>query len=73
MDIDKILDTGDKSWENQRKIRSKCILGINQRAESMLGYLELIQRVPNPDDMRERTYQIALEHRTNAATLLRHL
>ena len=72
-DIDKILDTFEKSWENQRKIRSKSIQGINQQAQAKMGYNDLVERIPNPDDMRERMYQISAEHRTHSKTLLRHL
>jgi hypothetical protein len=72
-DIDAILDTADKSWENQRKIRSKSIQIINSKSEQMMGYLELIQRIPHPDDKRERTYQINPEHKTSATTMLRYI
>ena len=72
-DIDAILDTADKSWENQRKIRSKSIQVINSKSEQMMGYLELIQRIPHPDDKRERTYQINPEHKTSATTMLRYI
>lgn len=72
-DIDSLLDTADKSWENQRKIRSKAIQSVNNKAEERLGYLTFIQRVPNPEDMRERAYRLSPEYKTASISLLRHL
>lgn len=71
-DIDALLNTADKSWENQRKIRSKSFQSLNEKALKFLGYMDFIQRIPNPDDKRERTYQLSPEHKANAASFLRH-
>ena len=72
-DIDSILNTADKSWENQRKIRSKSIQTVNQKAQDILGYLDFVQRIPNPEDKRERTYRISPEYLTVASSLLRYI
>ncbi len=73
LDIDSILNTEDKSWENQRKIRSKSIQTVNQKAQDILGYLDFVQRIPNPEDKRERTYRISPEYLTVASSLLRYI
>ena len=72
-EIDLLLEVEGKSWENQRKIRSKSLSNINSLAEEMLGYRDFIQRKPNPEDKRARLYYISSEYRSSSPTLLRHL
>lgn len=72
-EIDLILEVEGKSWENQRKIRSKSLQHINEKAEELLGYRDFILRVPHPEDKRARLYHISPEYRNAAPTLLRHL
>lgn len=72
-EIDMLLEMEDKSWENQRKIRSKAFQRINDKAEELLGYRDFILRVPHPEDKRARMYHISPEYRTASPTLLRHL
>jgi DNA-binding MarR family transcriptional regulator len=38
-----------------------------------LGYLDFVQRIPNPEDKRERTYRISPEYLTVASSLLRYI
>ena len=72
-EIDLLLEMDGKSWENQRKIRSKSLAHINAKAEELLGYREFILRVPHPEDKRARLYHISPEYRNAAPTLLRHV
>lgn len=72
-EIDLLLEMDGKSWENQRKIRSKSLAHINAKAEELLGYRDFILRVPHPEDKRARLYHISPEYRNAAPTLLRHV
>jgi hypothetical protein len=72
-EIDLLLEMDDKSWENQRKIRSKTFARLNELADEMLGYRNFILRVPHPEDKRARLYHISPEYRGAAQTLLRHV
>lgn len=72
-EIDLLLEMDGKSWENQRKIRSKSLAHINAKAEELLGYRDFILRVPHPEDKRARLYHISPEYRNAAQTLLRHV
>lgn len=72
-EIDMLLELGGKSWENQRKIRSKRLANINAKADELLGYRDFIERVPHPEDKRARLYHISPEYRNVSPTLLRHL
>ena len=72
-EIDLLLEMDDKSWENQRKIRSKTFARLNELADEMLGYRNFILRVPHPEDKRARLYHISPEYRGAATTLLRHV
>lgn len=72
-EIDLLLEMEDKSWENQRKIRSKSLAHINTKAEELLGYRDFVLRVPHPEDKRARLYHISPEYRNVATTLLRHV
>jgi DNA-binding MarR family transcriptional regulator len=72
-EIDLLLEMEDKSWENQRKIRSKSLTNINTLAEELLGYRDFILRVPHPEDKRARLYHISPEYRNVATSLLRHV
>ena len=72
-EMDMLLEVEGKSWENQRKIRSKSLANINAKAEDLLGYRDFIQRVPHPEDKRARLYHISPEYRNVTQTLLRHL
>jgi DNA-binding MarR family transcriptional regulator len=72
-EIDLLLEMEDKSWENQRKIRSKSLTNINTLAEELLGYRDFVLRVPHPEDKRARLYHISPEYRNVATSLLRHV
>ncbi|MEY3927928.1 MAG: hypothetical protein RJA97_935 [Bacteroidota bacterium] len=72
-ELNQILGIEDKSWDNQRKIRSTVLQEIEEKGMEFLGVPSFIERVASEDDRRIRRYRIKLELRDDLLPILKYV
>jgi hypothetical protein len=60
-ELDELLETSDKSWDNQRKIRKTTINDLNRKALLHLELSLLISDERDAEDRREKRYFVVPE------------
>jgi hypothetical protein len=60
-DINDILETNNKTQENQRRIRFNVISEINKKIENSFGVKDGIERTSLPEDKRLTVYKLNQE------------
>ncbi len=69
-ELDALLETAEKSWENQRKIRKTTINELNRKASINLSLEVLIADERDAEDRREKRYFVVPEVATFRRELL---
>jgi hypothetical protein len=72
-ELNQILGIEDKSWDNQRKIRSTVLQEIEEKGMRFLGVPSFIERVASEEDRRIRRYRIKLELRDDLLPILKYV
>lgn len=72
-ELNQVMGIEDKSWDNQRKIRSTVLQEIEEKGIKILGVPSFIERVPSPEDRRIRRYRIVPELRDDLLPILKHV
>jgi hypothetical protein len=72
-ELNQILGIEDKSWDNQRKIRSTVLQEIEEKGMEFLGVPSFIERVASEEDRRIRRYRIKLELRDDLLPILKYV
>ena len=72
-DLDTYLEMGDKTWDNQRKIRSKALQNINSLANDIYGLGDMVVRNPSLEDRRIMLYNLSPDYGRYTRALLKNL
>lgn len=72
-ELNQILGIEDKTWDNQRKIRSTVLQEIEEKGMELLGVPSFIERVASEEDRRIRRYRIKLELRDDLLPILKYV
>jgi hypothetical protein len=72
-ELNLILGIEEKTWDNQRKIRSTVLQEIEVKGMQFLGVPSFIERVASEEDRRIRRYRINLELRDDLLPLLKYV
>ncbi|MDP4833393.1 MAG: hypothetical protein NWQ98_01745, partial [Schleiferiaceae bacterium] len=72
-ELNQILGIEDKTWDNQRKIRSTVLQEIEEKGMEFLGVPSFIERVASEEDRRIRRYRIKLELRDDLLPFLKYV
>jgi hypothetical protein len=72
-ELNQILGIEDKTWDNQRKIRSTVLQEIEEKGMRFLGVPSFIERVACEEDRRIRRYRIKLELRDDLLPILKYV
>jgi hypothetical protein len=72
-ELNQILGIEDKTWDNQRKIRSTVLQEIEEKGMRFLGVPSFIERVASEEDRRIRRYRIKLELRDDLLPILKYV
>jgi DNA-binding MarR family transcriptional regulator len=72
-ELNQILGIEDKTWDNQRKIRSTVLQEIEEKGMELLGVPSFIERVASEEDRRIRRYRIKLELREDLLPILKYV
>lgn len=72
-ELNQILGIEDKTWDNQRKIRSTVLQEIEEKGMEFLGVPSFIERVASEEDRRIRRYRIKLELRDDLLPILKYV
>jgi hypothetical protein len=72
-ELNQILAIEDKTWDNQRKIRSNILQEIEEKGMQFLGVPSFIERVASEEDRRIRRYRIKLELREDLLPILKYV
>jgi len=73
LELNQILGIDDKSWDNQRKIRSNVLQELEEKGMEFLGVPSFIERISNEDDRRIRRYRIKAELRDDLTSVLKYV
>ena len=71
-EIDDLLGLNDKTWDNQRKIRSKVIQHVNRLSQELLGNGPIILRSASTEDRRVVRYLLSSEYFALSGKLLKY-
>lgn len=63
----------DKTWDNQRKIRSTVLQELEEKGMQYLGVPSFIERVASEEDRRIRRYRINPQLRDDLIPILKHV
>ena len=72
-DVNRILNIEDKTWDNQRKIRSSVIQELEEKAMQILGVTSFIERIQSPEDRRVRHFRINAAFRDELLPCLKYV
>ena len=72
-ELNQILGIEQKTWDNQRKIRSTVLQEIEEKGMGLLGVPSFIERVASEEDRRIRRYRIKLELRDDLLPILKYV
>ena len=72
-ELNQILGIEQKTWDNQRKIRSTVLQEIEEKGMAFLGVPSFIERVASEEDRRIRRYRIKLELRDDLLPILKYV
>lgn len=72
-ELNQILGIEEKTWDNQRKIRSTVLQEIEEKGMEFLGVPSFIERVASEEDRRIRRYRIKLELRDDLLPILKYV
>jgi DNA-binding MarR family transcriptional regulator len=72
-ELNQILGIEDKTWDNQRKIRSTMLQELEEKGMQYLGVPSFIERVASEEDRRIRRYRIKPEFRDDLLPILKHV
>lgn len=72
-ELNQILGIEDKTWDNQRKIRSTVLQELEEKGMQYLGVPSFIERVASEEDRRIRRYRIKPEFRDDLLPILKHV
>jgi hypothetical protein len=72
-ELNQILGIEQKTWDNQRKIRSTVLQEIEEKGMELLGVPSFIERVASEEDRRIRRYRIKLELRDDLLPILKYV
>ena len=72
-ELNQILGIEDKTWDNQRKIRSTVLQELEEKGMQYLGVPSFIERVASEEDRRIRRYRIKREFRDDLLPVLKHV
>ena len=72
-ELNQILGIEQKTWDNQRKIRSTVLQEIEEKGMEFLGVPSFIERVASEEDRRIRRYRIKLELRDDLLPILKYV
>ncbi len=73
LELNQLLGIDDKSWDNQRKIRSTVLQELEEKGMEFLGVPSFIERTSNEDDRRLRRYRIKAELRDELISVLKYV
>ncbi len=73
LELNQLLGIEDKSWDNQRKIRSTVLQELEEKGMEFLGVPSFIERTSNEDDRRLRRYRIKTELRDELISVLKYV
>jgi hypothetical protein len=73
LELNQLLGIDDKSWDNQRKIRSTVLQELEEKGMEFLGVPSFIERTSNEDDRRLRRYRIKTELRDELISVLKYV
>lgn len=72
-ELNQVLGIEDKTWDNQRKIRSTVLQELEEKGMQFLGVPSFIERVASEEDRRIRRYRIKDELREDLLPALKHV
>jgi hypothetical protein len=72
-EMNQILSIEDKSWDNQRKIRSTLLQELEEKAMNVLGVPSFIERVASDEDRRIRRFRVKPELRDDLISVLKYV
>ncbi len=72
-ELNQILGIEQKSWDNQRKIRSTVLQELEEKGMQFLGVPSFIERMASEEDRRIRRYRIKLELREDLLPILKYV
>ena len=72
-DLNQILGIEQKTWDNQRKIRSTVLQEIEEKGMEFLGVPSFIERIASEEDRRIRRYRIKLDLRNDLLPILKYV
>ena len=72
-ELNSLLSLEDKTWDNQRKIRSTVLQEIEEKGLQFLGVPSFIERISSEDDRRIRRYRIKPELRDDLTSVLKYV
>jgi len=67
------LSLEDKTWDNQRKIRSTVLQELEEKGMQYLGVPSFIERISSDEDRRIRRYRIKPELRDDLTSVLKYV
>ncbi|MFZ9777825.1 MAG: hypothetical protein ACO3CI_05800, partial [Schleiferiaceae bacterium] len=72
-ELNQIMGIGDKTWDNQRKIRSTVLQELEEKGMQYLGVPSFSDRVASEEDRRIRRYRINPQLRDDLIPILKHV
>ena len=72
-ELNLIMGIEDKTWDNQRKIRSTVLQELEEKGMQYLGVPSFIERVASEEDRRIRRYRINPQLRDDLIPILKHV
>ena len=73
LELNQILGIEEKTWDNQRKIRSTLLQELEEKGMKHLGVPSFIERISSEDDRRIRRYRIKPELRDDLISVLKYV
>lgn len=72
-ELNQVMGIDDKTWDNQRKIRSTVLQELEEKGLQYLGVPSFIERVASEEDRRIRRYRITIELREDLLPILKYV
>lgn len=72
-ELNQVMGIDDKTWDNQRKIRSTVLQELEEKGLQYLGVPSFIERVASEEDRRIRRYRITSELREDLLPILKYV
>lgn len=72
-ELNQLLSLEDKTWDNQRKIRSTVLQELEEKGMQYLGVPSFIERISSEEDRRIRRYRIKPELRDDLTSVLKYV